>query len=136
MGAVLVPALLWLGIAMTASGSDKKIAVYYLSPTVLTRTVMSPERLKVKEFRVHGETALATAATLLSLARSGERRGTDRPTKYDFRLCLSSKPEEVCFNAEGTVVLIQGKTFSLTSADQQMVLDVYSRLDGFSTKPR
>lgn len=97
---------------------------------------MSPEHLKKKEFRVQSEAALHLAATLLPLASATDKLEAGRPSKYDFRLCLLSKPEEVCFSSDGSVLLIHGRTFGLTSAGQQMVLTVFSRLDDLSTKRR
>ncbi len=135
LAAILVAVAVVGLLALAAQKSP--MVVHYLSPKVLTRTAMSPERLKKEEFRIQGSiTQGDLVARLFDLSRAANRARKEPSWKYDFRLCISSGQDSVCFSADGAIGLAKANTFSLSSGEQQRVMELFSQLDSIGVPPK
>lgn len=112
-------------------GPIKKMDVYYLSPRVLTRTNMAPERLEKGEFRVDSKDLPVQHLTrLLEESRSTEHQHTGRSRfVYDFRLCILADGRSMCFSADGTVGYASNEPFLLSTGEREHVLGLFKELD-------
>jgi hypothetical protein len=119
------------GVAASADGPINKLDVYYLSPRVLTRMNMTPERLEKSEFRVDSkDLPLPLLTRLLEEARQTDHRYTGRSrVVYDFRLCISSDGRSTCFSADATVGYTSGEPFLLSADERDHVLGLFRELD-------
>jgi hypothetical protein len=116
------------------AGVDKqtgKLAVYYLSPKVSTRTNMTPERLERTTFRANTKDLPVQRITeLFEETRSVERQSTGRSRfVYDFRLCIVSVEKSVCFSGDGMVGYASSEPFLLSTSERDRVLSLFEVLD-------
>jgi hypothetical protein len=115
----------------SSDGETGNLVVYYLSPQVLTRTRMTPDRLRRDAFRLEdGNLPTAGMWALLKGVHSTEHEITGaNASRYDFRLCISSKGESVWFNSDGKVGYTRGQSFVLSATEEADVLRLFGELD-------
>jgi hypothetical protein len=108
-----------------------QMEVYYLSPRILTRIAMTPERLETDKSRVDRK-ILPTPALikLLREVRSKSHQPTGRSRfAYDFRLCIRADSRSTCFSADGAVGYTSGEPFSLSTDERNDVLSLFQEMD-------
>lgn len=121
-----------------AAGVDEqtsKMDVYYLSPKVLTRISMTPERLETDKSRVDNkDLPIPALTTLLAEIRSKSHQPTGKSRfSYDFRLCVVSDARSVCFSGDGTVGYASSEPFQLSTSERDSVLSLFKVLDARTT---
>jgi hypothetical protein len=118
-------------IQMLRAESAGEPTIYYLSPQVLTRTRMTPDRLRRDGYR--RENAKLPRQEIEALAtriRSAQHdRAGERISQYDFRLCVSSESGPMWFSANGRVAYFNEQAFLLSPPEVDAVLKVFSELD-------
>jgi hypothetical protein len=119
------------GIMAGVDEPTNKLDVYYLSPRVLTRTNMTPERLEKNEFHVDSRDLPVPRLTrLLEETRSKDHQHTGRSRFiYDFRLCILADGTSTCFSADGTVGYASSEPFLLSVDERDRVLSLFKELD-------
>jgi hypothetical protein len=121
-----------MGGAMAGNdGPIRSLDVYYLSSRVLTRTRMSPDRLKRDTFKLQSNDLPAPGiSNLFTKVSTTEHHNTGRNTSaYDFRLYISSEGKSVWFSSNGRVGYVQGEPFFLSSDERDQVLSLFGELD-------
>jgi hypothetical protein len=119
------------GVMAGADELTRRIDVYFLSPRILTRIAMTPERLETDKSRVDSRVLPMPALTkLLAEIRSNSHQPTGRSKfAYDFRLCIRADGQSTCFSADGTVGCTSGEPFALSAGERDDVLNLIKELD-------
>jgi hypothetical protein len=131
LGLALAAASNLLGICGAQSQNDRDIAVYYLSPRVYTRTMMTPERLKTETYRVRvGNLPLTQINKVYEMIQARGRQFTrGGSTRFDFRLCISSREGDLFFNSSGKVAFVRRGTFKPSEDEEPDVRSLFERLE-------
>ena len=133
MGLTAVVLVVPLGGLM--AGVDEptgQIDVYFLSPRILTRIAMTPERLETDKLRVDRKvSSMPALMNLLKGVRSKSHQPTGRSRfAYDFRLCVRADGRSTCFSGDGTVGYVSTEPFLLSVDERDGVQDLLKVLDG------
>ncbi len=112
-------------------GKTSNLEVYYLSPRVLTRTRMTPDRLKQDTFRIENRNLPVPRIVNLSREiRSTEHQNTERNVwGYDFRLCISSDGNSTWFSSDAKVGYTHSAPFLLSEHESLGLLSLFDELD-------
>ena len=110
---------------------SNELDVYYLSPRVLTRTNMTPERLQDVEFYVARKNLpVALLTRFLEKTRSTEHERTERSRfVYDFRLCVLSSGGSICVSGDGMVGYASKEPFLFSADEKALALNLFRELD-------
>lgn len=108
-----------------------QMVVYYLSPTILTRIAMTPERLETDKSRVDSkDLPTSDLVNLLRKIRSRNHQPTGKSRfAYDFRLCIRTDGRSTCFSADGVVGYTSGEPFSLSADERDDVLNIFQKMN-------
>jgi hypothetical protein len=107
------------------------LTVYYLSPRVLTRTRMLPERLKQDSYRLQKKNLpLSHIMSIFEKVRTTEHKNAkENKFSFDFRLCISSFEASIWFSADGKYGYENGVTFLLSEKEEDELLGLFKELD-------
>ena len=118
--------------SMVSNGENKTLSfVYYLSPRVLTRTNMTPDRLKAPAFKVGVEPPLGKRImeSCSSMISRHHDVATGNETKYDFRLCVSLSEGDIFFDSLCKVIRIGKKLYLLSSDEETVIHSIFTDID-------